>query len=281
MEKITITSDRLFAGFNIFTRKIILWWRDRVVSYGDLDQLRVKLRKMNDQIAKDNVIIFFDHHYAFDAIPLGFGLAQFLENASGVLIPYSVHLDMGVGREGEFSVRYYLRTLSHKWLVSNIRKPNPKIQFFPIVREFERDVPRINAIVAQRFSGVNTAYLKAFVREFKKSSAGQICFLTPFSGIGFPGKPLLHPQLYRSIDLVQDKCSREFPIFLAGAYPSWNAYSNYLAPLLNEHLLVLRGPFYLPRNDYQDAYQLVESEIEALREEADFVPPDYERILNK
>jgi len=195
-----IQGDHLFDGFSVIARKIIMRWRDRVVAYGDWDALNAKLQELNAHLADNNVMVLFDHHYAFDAIPLGFGLAQFVENVSGVLIPYSVHLDMGVGRAGEPSLRYFLRTLAHKWLKKNIQKPNPAIQFFPVVREFEIDTPGIHAIVEKRYSGVNTTYLKSFVRQFKTSSAGQVCFLTPFSGIGFPGKPLLHPQLYRSID---------------------------------------------------------------------------------
>ena len=260
---------------------MLLGWRDKVVRLGDPQTFKSKIKELNQHLSASNALVLFDHHYAFDAIPLGFGLAQYVENVSGVLIPYSVHLEMGVSREGEFSPRYYARTLSFRWLTAHICEPNPKIEFYPVVREFERDTPRISAIVEQRFLGVNTSYLKAFVRNFKKTTAGQVCFLTPFSGIGFPGKPLLHPQLYRSIDMVQEKCARQFPIFMAGAYPNWNAFSNYLAPLMNEHLLVLKGPLYLPRNDYQAAYDLVESEISELRTEANFSPPEYDRILKK
>ncbi len=281
IQSTTIYGDDLFAGFNLLARKILVGWRNRVVRIGDLPKFKSKIRDMNEHFKESNALILFDHHYAFDAIPLGFGLAQYVENVTGVLIPYSVHLEMGVGREGEFSPRYYARTLSFKWLTSHIYKSNPKIEFYPVVREFERDTPRISAIVDQRFSGVNTSYLKAFVRNFKKSAAGQVCFLTPFSGIGFPGKPLLHPQLYRSIDLVQEKCAKQFPIFMAGAYPSWDAFSNYLAPLMNEHFLVLSGPIYLPRNNYRAAYELIESEISELRTEANFSPPEYDRILKK
>ncbi len=271
----------LYKGFNLLARVVIQRWRDFVVDYGDIAEIKSKFKKIKDHLASSNLIMLFDHHYAFDALPLGLGLARYAENVSGVLIPYAVHLDMGVGRQGEPSLRYYLRTKLFKWFIGNIRKPNPGIQFFPVVREFERDSPRLNKIVEQKFSGINAVYLKSLVRKFRETPSGQVCFLTPFSGIGFPEKPLMHPQLYRSLDLLQGKCEREFPAFIAGAYPSWKAYSNYFAPLLTVHRIILRGPFYLPRQDYEKAYQVIESEISAVRRAADFAPPDYDRILNK
>lgn len=236
---------------------------------------------MNDDLKSNNVIVFFDHHYAFDAIPLGLALAQHIEFASGIIIPFSVHLEMGVGREGGPSLRYYFRTLAFKWFVGNIRKENSSIQFFPVVREFEKESPRLCKIVDERFSGVNTVYLKSFLREFGNNTSGTVCFLTPFSGIGFPDKPLLHAQLYRSVDLVQAKCGRRSPIYILGAYPSWKAYAHYYAPLLTEHNIVMRGPFELPQKDYQGAFEIMRSEMLQLRQEGEFVPPEYDKILKK
>ncbi len=276
-----LREDDLYKGFSVLSRNIILRWRNYVVDYGDLQKIKSKFEQMKDHLASNNLIVLFDHHYAFDALPLGLGLARFAENVSSVIIPYAVHLDMGIGREGEPSLRYFLRSKLFKWFIDDIRKPNPSIRFFPVVREFERDNPRLFQIVEQEFSGINSTYLKSLVRQFRGVNSGQVCFLTPFSGIGFPEKPLLHPQLYRSIDLVQAKCERDFPLFIAGAYPSWRAYSNYLAPLLTKHLIVLRGPFYLPRQDYEAAYRVIESEITEIRRAADFAPPDYKLILNK
>lgn len=278
----TYLSDAdLYKGFGFFSKRALRYWRNRIVRYGEVDKLQSVFDRLNNDLLSGNLIIFFDHHYAFDAIPLGLALAQFVKFAKGVLIPYSVHLEMGIGREGQPSLNYFLRTQAFRWFIGKIKKPNPDIQFFPVVREFELDNPRLCAIVDQRFSGVNTIYLKAFLRIFAHTSAGQVCFLTPFSGIGFPGKPLLHPQLYRSVDLVQQKCKQRFPMYILGAYPSWQAYSNYIAPLINEHLIVMRGPFFLPKKDYQAALEVMSAEIAALRQDGNFSPPDYERILNK
>jgi hypothetical protein len=108
-----------------------------------------------------------------------------------------------------------------------------------------------------------------------------VCFLTPFSGIGFPEKPVLHPQLYRSINFVQSKINREVPCYLTGAYPNWTAYRNYLAPLLAQHYIVIRGPFTMKLGDYESSKVEIEAKISELRKAANFVPPDYDRILNK
>jgi hypothetical protein len=198
-----------------------------------------------------------------------------------MLIPYAVHLDMGVGREGEFSVRYMFRTLAFRWLVQNITKNNPEIILMPTVRSFEMDTPRIRKIVDRDFQNTNTKYLRTFMRVYSKNKCGQMCFLTPFSGVAFPGKPALHPQLYRSINLVQAASKTEVPFYFAGAYPDWHAYRQYYAPLMSKHKIAFRGPFALPVGDYCTAHTVVKNELNALRAEADFIPPDYDRILTK
>ena len=188
---------------------------------------------------------------------------------------------MGVGREGEPSLRYWLRTQMFHWFINRISKGNQGIHFFPVSRAFEMDNHRMKGIVENRFEGINQKYIRAFYRMFSKSPAGQVCFLTPFSGIGFPDKPVLHPQLFRSIDLLQSKIKREIPCFLTGAYPNWSAYRNYIAPLLAQHHVVIRGPFTINLGNYKSAKVEIEENITELRKAANFVPPDYERILNK
>ena len=153
--------------------------------------------------------------------------------------------------------------------------------FLPVVREFELDNPRMKKIVDREFQGINTRYLKSFVQAFSQNESGQVSFLTPFSGIGFPGKPVLHPQLYRSISLVQSRSTMQIPIYLVGAYPDWNAYRNYFAPLLSRHDIVARGPFSLSIGNYDAARSVLETELNQLRQSARFTPPDYDRILTK
>jgi hypothetical protein len=281
IEKKYLSEAGVYAGFGSITRRVLVAWKNFVVEYEDLESTKSILNELSQQLRSQNAILFFDHHYAFDAIPLGLGLAKYIDTIQGLLIPYAAHLDMGVGREGEFSIRYKLRTSAFEWLVSNTTKNNFGVKFLPVVRSFEMDTPRIRKIVDQAYTGANPKYIKAFIRMFAKNQAGQVCFLTPFSGIAFPGKPALHPQLYRSINLVQTNCAQDIPFYFVGAYPSWHAYRQYFAPLLIKHKIAVRGPFSLPIKDYARAKSVVEDELHALREKADFVPPEYDRILKK
>jgi len=276
----TIPID-VYSGFNWLGRKVLSTWESKTVFIKVNTNFHAVIEDINARLLDENIILFFDHHYAFDALPLGLGLGSYIKNFDRVLIPYAVHLDLGVGRKGEPSFHYWVRTQIFHWFVKRISKGNPGIQFSPVARAFEMDNPRMRNIVEERFEGINQKYIRAFHRNFSKSPTGQVCFLTPFSGIGFPDKPVLHPQLYRSIDLVQSKIKREVPCYLTGAYPNWSAYRNYLAPLLAEHYIVIRGPFKITLGDYELAKEEVEANIAELRKTAEFTPPDYQRILNK
>ena len=281
MKEIFINETSVYSGFGLFSRKGLLAWKDFVIELDGMKSTQAVMDDISQRLCANNVIVFFDHHYAFDAVPLGFALAKYVESIQGALIPYAAHLDMGVGREGEFSVHYKFRTLAFHWLVQNITKNNPEIKFLPTVRSFEMDTPRIRKIVDRDFQGANTKYLRTLIRMFSTNNAGQVCFLTPFSGIAFPGKPVLHPQLYRSIDLVQAASKTDIPFYIAGAYPSWRAYRQYYAPLMSKHKIAIRGPFSLPVGDYKTAQTAVKNELNSLREKAAFTPPDYDRILTK
>ena len=133
----------------------------------------------------------------------------------------------------------------------------------------------------QKFQGINTTYIRSFIRKFADNSSGQMCFLTPFSGIGFPGKPVLHKQLFRSVKLVKENSIHKILFFITGAYPDWDAYKNYLAPLFMEHRVFIRGPFEVPTKSYEEANQILEQELGDLRSAADFVLPDYSKLLMK
>jgi hypothetical protein len=276
-----ITEAKVFSGFGKISRKLLYTWKESVIQFDDTNSKQSTLQDMNRRLSSSNIIVFFDHHYAFDPIPVGLILGKHIQSLQGLLIPYAVHLDMGVGREGEFSLRYKSRTLAFDWFVRNIAKNNPSIKFLPVVREFEMETPRLREIVDEQYAGVNTTYLRTFVRIFSQNDAGQACFLSPFSGIGFPGKPALHPQLHRSVKLAHAKSKREVSYYLVGAYPDWHAQRQYYAPLLSKHTIVMRGPIAMPIKDYEESRAIMESEIRKLRQQADFTTPDYNRILTK
>jgi hypothetical protein len=270
-----------FAGFNFIAMRILSYWEELVVKIKQPKDFFPAVKNLNRHLNTGNAIIFFDHHYAFDALPLGLALGKYVKEPCGVLIPYAIHLDMGVGRDGKFSSHYWFRTKLFQWFISNIRRGNPEVDFLPVAREFEMENARLRAIVEGKFSGINTKYLRTLIRFFNLRTAGQVCFITPFSGIAFPGKPVLHPQLYRSIRLALSKTENDIKYFLSGAYPNWKAYSNYYAPLLSRHNIVMKGPFSIPINDYQAAKSLLKMKLQELRDSANYEPPDYDRLLTK
>jgi hypothetical protein len=271
----------IYAGFDPLSKIMLNYWEKNVISYGEKVNFSRVIKNLNKNLFSSNVILFFDHHYAFDALPLGVAIGNHVNPIGDIIIPYAVHLDMGLGREGENSARYWLRTLAFHWFVKHIMKGNPQIHFFPIVREFELETPRLREEVVKKFEGINTAYLRTFIRKFAENTNGQVCFLTPFSGIGFPDKPVLHRQLFRSIQMVMEKTQHKILFYITGAYPNWDAYQNYLAPLFMKHKVLIRGPFDMPGDDFVIAGKVVEKELGELRKTAGFMPPDYSKLLMK
>ena len=278
---IPITEAGLYAGFDAITRGLLKYWQTSIVKIGDDRTTLSTIADINRRLLGSNAVVFLDHHYAFDAIPASIALGQTLRHVTGALIPYAVHLDMGVNREGRPSLRYRLRTLAFRRLIENVQKVNPAIYFLPVVREFELKAPRLKAIVDKRFAGANTRYLKGFSELFSRHWVGQLCILSPVAGIAFPEKPPLHPQVYRSMELVQSRCKQVLPFYFVGAYPRLTAHYHYLAPLIARHTVVARGPFYLPAKCYEQALKVVATHLDQLRQAARFTPPDYERISRK
>jgi len=276
-----ITEATIFSGFNKVTREVLLAWKEFIIQFEDVESEEKTLMDMNKRLGSNNIVVFFDHHYAFDPIPMGLAFAKYVQNLKGLIIPYAVHLDMGVGRVGEFSIRYKSRTLVFEWFMRNIRRNNPNIQFLAVVREFEMETPRLREIVEAEYAGVNTKYIRTFAREFAQNDNGQACFLSPFSGIGFPGKPALHPQLHRSLKIAHGKAKNGVSYYLVGAYPSWEVQRQYYAPLFSKHTIIMRGPIDLPVKDYEESKDVMDVEIQKLRKQADFKPPDYDRLLTK
>ncbi len=278
---VPITEARLFAGFGTLSRAVLRFWKDRIIKFGDRATTFDTIAELSRRLRTENAVIFFDHHYAFDAIPASLTLGQNLKHITGALIPYAVHLNMGIDPEGMPAMTYWMRTTAFQWMVENVQKANPTIQLLPVVREFEMKNPRLRTIVERDYSGSNTKYLKTFSQLFEKHSSGQLCILSPMAGIAFPDRPSLHPQVYRSLELIQIRTKKQIPFYFVGAYPSFAAHINYMAPLLTQHTVVVHGPFHLPSRDYDTAFEEVTANLRALREAADFVEPDYSKIKHK
>ena len=276
-----ITETTLYAGFNGISRRLLGYWKNSIVKIGDNETTLSTIADINDRLLSGNVITFFDHHYAFDALPVGLVLGRVIKNAIGALIPYAVHLDMGVDPDGLPAFRYRLRTAAFRWLTQNVQKANPNIHIVAVAREFELENPRLRAILDQRFAGVNTKYLKKFSQSFARFQQGLVCIVSPTAGIAFPEKATLHPQIYRSMEMVQSKQGHSLPFYFVSAYPQLQAHYHYLAPLLTKHTFVARGPFYLPVGNYEQAQIVVDKHLNLLRRAAHFSRPDYSRIEHK
>ncbi len=276
-----LVENDVYRGFHPIPRWVLRIWKDLVVRLSEDDGTTAALAAVDTRLQAGNIVIFIDHHYAFDALPIALGLAKRLRRVDAVMLPYASHLDMRLDPDGFPSWRYRLRTQAWHWLVEGIRRGAPTVQFLPTAREFELNNPRLKTIVDERYSHANTTYLKALVQMFTEHETGQVCFLAPTAGLALPTRASLNPQLYRSMDLVQKRANTGVPFFFVGAYPRWEVHRHYFAPLLARHQIVARGPFVLPRDHYDDALSTVARELAALRDQAHFTPPDYSRIKHK
>ena len=271
----------LYTGFSPLSRQALSYWADKITSLGGEGDFFSALEGVNSTLLDGNLVMLFDHHYAFDAFPLALAMGGLVKNISSVILPYAVHLDMALGRGGEPSLRYRLRTRAFHWIKNHITRGNPQIHFYPVAREFELETPRLKTVVDKEYDGINTTYLKNFIRTFSDNPSGNISFLSPFAGIGFPDKPVLHPQLFRSIQMVRARSKHKISYCITGAYPDWGAYQSFIAPMLMQHRIVLSRLFHLPTGEYEEARDVVNSKLTELRRSAGFTPPDYEKILLK
>jgi len=276
-----ISERDLYRGFNPLAGAVLRWWKRWAVQVDPRPGTQGALRSLDTHLTVGNAVVFIDHHYAFDALPLALGLGGVLKQVHDVLIPYAAHLDMRVDPQGFPSLRYRLRTWAFHKLVQGIERGAPGVRFLPIARDFELANPRLSAILDQMHQGVNTRYLRALVEMFTQHPAGYALMLAPMAGLALPQKPVLHPQLYRSLEMVRSRYEAALPFYFVGAYPRWNVHINYFAPLLARHLLVALDRFELPRGDYDRATAAVAEQLRTLRQSAGFMEPDYSRIKHK
>lgn len=280
------SSDRIreadiYAGFGWLSRSVLVRWKDAIIRVATAGETPGALGRLDAALAEGNALVFIDHHYAFDALPIALGLGKVLRQVTGVMLPYAAHLDMRLDPQGYPSWRYRLRTRAWRWLVAGIQGGASAVTFLPIAREFELTNPRLKAVIDRDFDNSNTRYLKALLQMFTSHRTGQMWFLAPMAGLALPKRAVLNPQLYRSFDLVRSRSQAPMPCYFVGAYPRWDVHRNYFAPLLARHAIVARGPFELPTGDYEAARATIEGELTALRQQAKFTAPDYARIKHK
>lgn len=276
-----INEENIFAGFNPVAGALLKYWKQQIIEVQQDPTTLQAIRDLNERLTHSNAVIFFDHHYAFDAIPVGLILGQVLHSVTDAIIPYAVHLDMGVDGNGLPSMRYQWRTYLFQWLIARFKETNPTLQILPVARAFELENPRLSEVVEKDFAGINIKYLKTFTQLFEEKEKGLVCVLSPIAGIAFPDRPIIHQRLYKLMDKVQKRRKEQLAFYYVSAYPSLSAHYHYMAPLLTTHTFVARGPFHLPASDYDKAHEIMAENLRELRKTAQFTPPDYSRIETK
>lgn len=279
-----LTEEQIFAGFPLLVRLAIQQWRNTIpVNNGDETTL-FAIEHLNSQLAQGDAIVFFDHHYAFDPVPAGIYLSHLLTNLRHVMVPYAIFLEMGVDPTGEQSNKFWIRSKAFQYFVHGVTRHNPSIKFYPLTRTFERETPTLWKLINERddINGTaNIEYMKTFSTMFREEQPGNVTFMAPMAGIAFPDKPMLHPELFRLLQRVLKKRKTDLPFYLVGAYPTFDAYLNYAAPLLTPHHFAARGPFNLSAADYVESQHMLEQEVRLLRRKVGFEQPDYELLKQK
>lgn len=276
-----ITLDNIYGAFHPIIRTILKFWNRKITHVYQDPETTATIERLNDQLAVGNAIVFFDHHYAFDALPVGLTLGEVLYNAQKALIPYAVHLDLGVDGEGKPSRRYRVRTKLFQWIIRRIQSSNPNISIMPVARRFEMSNEQMRAMIGQRYKDSNTDYFENFLQSFEENTKGFVCILSPIGGLAFPHKPVLHKNLYILLDSVRSRLPKDIPFFYVSAYPRLRKRWQYAVPMLVRHDFLARGNFNLPKKNYEAANSLMKQEVEQLRDTANFELPDYELIKRK
>ncbi|MEL6942122.1 MAG: hypothetical protein AAFO82_05585, partial [Bacteroidota bacterium] len=270
-----ITVDNIYGAFHPIIRRILKFWNRKLTKLSKDEVTARTIEKLNQQLKVGNAVVFFDHHYAFDALPVGLTLGEVLFSAKKALIPYAVHLDMGVDGAGLPSRRYRIRTKIFKWLVKRIQHSNPNIQIMPVARKFELQNERMREMLAADYRSSTADYHRNFIQSFKENESGFLCILSPIAGIAFPHKPILHERLYILLEKLRAELPKELPFFYVSAYPRLKKKWHYRFPMLMRHDFFARGSFYLPHADYKIANEQMKIEVSQLREEAAFELLDY------
>ena len=68
----------VYSGFNWLGRKVLSTWENKTVLIKDNTNFHAVVEDINARLMDENFILFFDHHYAFDALPLGLGLGSYI-----------------------------------------------------------------------------------------------------------------------------------------------------------------------------------------------------------
>lgn len=276
-----ISVENIYGAFHPIIRFILKLWNRKLTKVAQNTETQTTIAHLNEHLKKGNAIIFFDHHYAFDALPVGLTLGELLKNAKKALIPYAIHLDLGVDGTGTPSRRYKIRTRLFKWLISKVQKSNPNIRIMPVARKFEISNDNMKSLMGNEYRISNVDYQKTFINSFKENENGFVCILSPIAGLAFPHKPILHTRMYALLENLQKELPYQLPFFYVSAYPRLKKKWHYHYPMLARHDFFARDSFHLPHDNYEAANSLMKSKVTQLRKDANFELLDYEVIKNK
>ncbi|MEN0049964.1 MAG: hypothetical protein AAF806_23075 [Bacteroidota bacterium] len=273
--------DNIYGAFHPIVRRILKFWNRKVTRVSSDPETVATIKRLNEQLKTGNAVVFFDHHYAFDALPVGLTLGELLKDAKKALIPYAVHLDLGVDGIGKPSLRYRIRTSLFQWLIKKVQTSNPNIKIMPVARKFELTNKTMRNLMGKGYKDSNSDYLQTFIDSFQSNEAGFLCILSPIAGLAFPHKPILHNRLYALLDQLQLSLPEDLPFFYVSAYPRLRKKWHYHYPMLARHDFLARGSFQLPKADYESANALMKVEVTQLRNTANFQLLDYDIIKKK
>ncbi len=110
----------IYAGFDWLSRWVLIRWKDAIIRFAKTGETPAALARLDAALVDGNAVVFIDHHYAFDALPIALGLGKVLKQVRGVMLPYAAHLDMRLDPQGLPSWRYQLRTRAWRWLMAGI-----------------------------------------------------------------------------------------------------------------------------------------------------------------
>jgi len=165
--------------------RVMLWAWSRLFLQISKDQdTQRSLQSLNETILENKAVVFFDHHFPFDAIPAALSISKSLTTTKEVLAPYASYLEMGVTNEGKKNLYFQLRSAFFTWVKNKISNDEDRITLLPVVRSFEYRNPQMREIVKQRFRQSNVEYVSSLNEFFLDGKdSGKVCFLAPMAGL--------------------------------------------------------------------------------------------------
>lgn len=266
-----VTEQYVLERFPQPIRTLFWSWLQWLVRMSPDATTQQALQDIDTDLKQKNLLLFFDHQFAFDVVPTAMGLARHLENIERVLAPYAAYLELGVNDKGTKQGYHQWRSKMFTWARDRLQADPEMVQLMPVVRHFEARNPSMRAAVAQAHAESNTRWSQA-VHDFflDGPEAGSVCFLAPMAGLAKPDRPSLRASLYTTLNQVQQVSGQSVPFYIAGAYPHrlLPGLKPQSLPPAHRHTAYALGPFELPRDNYDQALNVVSEALHQLRAQA-------------